>query len=955
MFNNIKIRNILAFLVLGSRGGFTMKEYRFYQETYLSGMFNTMEEGLKFPQSSHMQNLGGDELVGDMFTRLVKESIQQKDLTNVYDLLCEIKESDEMVDYLHNALLEQGIGMTGPFVLDFPKGTSVVVDSISSYGPEKYCRQMLNPQDSIDDRAMKMCDRFRAYFSLHPNQLELLTSLGMHEPEQLLKFPMQSIDRQVGKFLAVLVNAWLEGERLAEVMRTARSEVEDTDGMIIAEINLKPGFDPNPAVEQYLSDTERMLELIQTHGEPSIWGKFFNPSHVLESLKKRFSPVDEENENEFIIGEINLNSTDTTVLSYGMVKHMISDPARVLNLIKNHADPKIWGNASPNHIFNVIINRYTLAPEDRTNYIISKINEPVAIQDDRFMNILTYEDTEVIGLISRFASPAIWGDDIKPNVVLDTLYKRHGVFYTSKKEEPKMKVEQPKINLAGLSTQEALEAIAKAIPDVMKSFEFHQPTPARAALDNLIGETKKALDKQGNGFVPSYNKAIHYLVAGILNEHPKELIIDMLTQAMSYDNSDRVVITWLLGLAQGIAIQQEITHPTEVAESGQPELTIQKENSPVEDHINTMMDLVIRGEIDSNNKLFPQDIKQLVQCITVGLDKFGYIDLAATIGGIVDNLIQKQDKRAGDNTGMIRRFSYLFGLISQQQYAASERALSAKKESVRVPTLADISLHDALLSIRQGEHNFETATAKVKALIAEHGLGAVYGKMVGADPRTIGALTETYMGNKVSELIELAFPKKVEVEGVEVRTNKALQNLRAITKGYCCEKHFRGHVDAVVKKYGYDVVLRALINGNALPFASNEMVTAKTAIERWTTDMVKSKKGENKIHSKHLGESQFRSEIPGTPFFTPLAIISSHIGTLEEDFEMMMKNKHERDIFITQLRSLITKHGLRAVHGHIVQSSGLFDYMASDGVMINAIQSWADGVTVGNTPTRVIF
>lgn len=319
MTEPVDLRRILCFLVAQSRCGFTMKEYRFYQDISLSGMYVKMLDGLNFPETSFLQDiLHAGSTPSSFVQRMVDRAIENKDLSEVYGLLGEIKADEKMLALLRNELKRFYLQPNGLIILDYPNGSNFMIESNSKTTPAEYIKQVIGEPDDIEVMVSKAVGKLKHYITHHASQLELLNILGMGITEAELKFPMTSLDRQITKFLTALVRTYLKMECANKTVTEEAIEInldfESRDGeddFIIGEINLRPGFDPDPRLIPFLEDHERVLELIQTHACPSIWGKFFRPTDVLLALNNRYkSETEEEVTMENVMKPINLHGMD---------------------------------------------------------------------------------------------------------------------------------------------------------------------------------------------------------------------------------------------------------------------------------------------------------------------------------------------------------------------------------------------------------------------------------------------------------------------------------------------------------------------------------------------------------------------------------------------------------------------------------------------------------------------
>lgn len=459
---SIKVRNVLCALVRLSREGYTMKEYMFYQTDSLSGMYEKMVDGLQFPQTSHLQHVKDD--FRDYITGVYKEVDKTSDLSKLYDLVCECWKDAEKLDILYEQFFLIPEPLTGFFVFDHPKG-----ETLSH--PEERTLDGLIAHAAKSDKVHTVkgvVDLMMGYLTHSHNQETHLKMIGILDPAALMKFPMTSSDRQVRKVVTRAVEEYFIAEETNDVsqeqeVETQEREIvitEDVVDFIIGQINLKPGFEPDPKLEQYLGDEQRMLELIQTHAEPKIWGKFFNPYDVLETLRNRY-----------------------------------------------------------------------LADTDRDEYIAAQINQPDGRKEIRMGLFLLHDEDRVLNVITEHKSVMVWGS-ATPEEILNHFKTKYGMKIDKKEED----MNAQRINLHGLTIEEAMAAIQKAVPELADRLFIKELPVSETAVNELYQQVVRLEEESVNKVIPQDTKRLMENVYAIMNKIPYTDLLKELAGRLSNPN-----------------------------------------------------------------------------------------------------------------------------------------------------------------------------------------------------------------------------------------------------------------------------------------------------------------------------------------------------------------------------------------------------------------------------------
>lgn len=623
---SIKVRNVLCALVRLSREGYTMKEYMFTQSTSLSGMYEKMVDGLQFPQTSHLQHVKDD--FRDYITGVYKEVDKTSDLSKLYDLVCECWKDEEKFEIMFEQFPGESLGA---FVFDYPKG-----ETLSH--PEKRTLDGLiaHAVRSVTTNSVKgVVDLIMGYLATSHDQETDLKMIGILDPTALMKFPMTSSDRQIRKVVIKAVEEYFSAEEVKEVeqeqdVETQERKVvitEDVVDFIIGQINLKPGFEPDPELEQYLGDEQRMLELIQTHADPKIWGKFFSPYDVLETLHNRY-----------------------------------------------------------------------MADTDRDAYIATQINQPNGRKEVRFGLFLLHDEDRVLDVITEHKSAMTWGA-ATPEEILNYFKTKYDM-KIDKKEEV---MNAQRINLHGLTIEEAMAAIQKAVPEL----------------------------------------------------------------------ADRLFI---------------------------------KETPVSETAVNDLYLQVVRLEEESNNKVIPQDTKQLMENVYATMQKVSYIDLLKELGGRLSN--------PNIHPKPAQRFGYIAGLISAAYHTLANKekeTVQAGEKSITVQELVE----QVCKSIITTSKSSDEALTLIRNLMDSYGIKAVYKAVVGTEPTN--QQSKHQMSAVISMNITSRFPVMVNLNDNPGNTipgmnaspdelNRLAHKLTMACANYCCSNHFGQTIRAIHAEHGAELM-----------------------------------------------------------------------------------------------------------------------------------------------------
>lgn len=760
-----KVRNVLCALVRLSRKGYTMKEYMFYHTNSLSGMYEKMVDGLQFPQTGHLQNNKGE--LRDYLTEICQASDETKDLSKIYDLVCECWKDEEKFGILFE-LFFVFPGHANVFVFDHVAGETLTLPE------ERTLKELIGHAVRTDKTSTLrgVVDLIMGYLTDSHSYEEDLKLIGILDVTALMKFPMTSSDRQVRKVVIRAVEDYIaEQEQEVTAQTTDTRWYEDTNDFIIEQINLKPGVDPDPELEQYLEDEKRVLELIQTHGDPKIWGKFFNPQEVLETLRNRY-----------------------------------------------------------------------IADTDRDEYIATQINQPEAPNEVRMGLFLIHDQDRVLNVIREHKSVDIWGS-ATPEEILETIKAKYGM--KSNKKEENMNAQR--INLHGLTIEEAMAAIQKAVPEIADRL-FIKEVPVAEAVVNDLYQTVVALEEESN------NKVIPQDIKQLMQN------VYVVMQKVSYTDLLKELGTRLVNPNLHPKAAQRMGYVAGLISAAHHTL-VNKERVDA-----PAVDFSPEKNQDPNTQAV-KTCHQLIKSILKDDPSPKQAKVA------VSNLITKYGAQAvySGMTGMSRvslSEESLVDLINKMldgMYFSN--AHKDSPETISLQELVEREYNRIMTTSKSGKE----ATELVRKLMDSYGIKAVYIAAVGTEPPH--PENKHQMSATIAMCVTTHFPINISLNGWQGNTipgmiaspdelNRVAHKLTMVCGNYCCSTHFTQALRNIHQEHGAEL-MRTVIGMYQIGTNLQHHGSAESYVNDWAQKFITDKR-----NNQPQGGSYNRSAPTGNQFRT---------------------------------------------------------------------------------------